>query len=141
MLPCGPFPYGDSPLQCARLVCSRRFGMTRAHKGEQDREQRETGCLRTRHEQDHCRPGARRAHLDESLECRTHGGRITRPLRHNGVPYSGINILMLWAEAMDKGFTAPTWMTFKQSLELKANVRKGERGSLVVYASSITRTA
>ena len=47
---------------------------------------------------------------------------------------------MLWAEAMDKGFTAPTWMTFKQSLELKANVRKGERGSLVVYASSITRT-
>jgi antirestriction protein ArdC len=68
-------------------------------------------------------------------------GRITRPLRHNGVPYSGINVLMLWAEAMDKGFTAPTWMTFKQSLELKANVRKGEKGSLVVYASSITRTA
>jgi antirestriction protein ArdC len=68
------------------------------------------------------------------------GGRITRPLRHNGVAYSGINILMLWAEAMDKGFTAPTWMTFKQALELKANVRKGEKGSLVVYANSITRT-
>jgi antirestriction protein ArdC len=67
-------------------------------------------------------------------------GRITRPLRHNGVPYSGINILMLWAEAMDKGFAAPTWMTFKQALELKANVRKGEKGSLVVYANSITRT-
>jgi antirestriction protein ArdC len=67
-------------------------------------------------------------------------GRITRPIRHNGVPYSGINILMLWAEAMDKGFAAPIWMTFKQALELKANVRKGEKGSLVVYASSITRT-
>ena len=67
-------------------------------------------------------------------------GRITRPLRHNGVPYSGINILMLWAEAMDKGFAAPIWMTFKQALELKANVRKGEKGSLVVYANSITRT-
>jgi antirestriction protein ArdC len=67
-------------------------------------------------------------------------GRITRPLRHNGVPYSGINILMLWAEAMDKGFATPIWMTFKQALELKANVRKGEKGSLVVYASSITRT-
>ena len=24
-------------------------------------------------------------------------GKITRPLRHNGQPYSGINILMLWA--------------------------------------------
>jgi antirestriction protein ArdC len=68
-------------------------------------------------------------------------GRITRPLRHNGIAYSGINILMLWAEAMDTGFTAPTWMTFRQALELEASVRKGEKGSLVVYASSITRTA
>ena len=31
-------------------------------------------------------------------------GRITRPLRHNGVPYSGINVLMLWASAMEQGF-------------------------------------
>ena len=67
-------------------------------------------------------------------------GRITRPLRHNGIAYSGINILMLWAEAMDKGFTAPIWMTFKQANKLNAHVRKGEKGSLVVYASSITRT-
>ena len=67
-------------------------------------------------------------------------GRITRPLRHNGLPYSGINILMLWAEAEDKGFTTPTWMTFKQALELDAHVKKGEKGSLVVYANSITRT-
>jgi antirestriction protein ArdC len=67
-------------------------------------------------------------------------GRITRPLRHNGIAYSGINILMLWAEAMDKGFSAPIWMTFRQASELKANVRKGEKGSLVVYANSITRT-
>ena len=67
-------------------------------------------------------------------------GRITRPLRGNLVPYQGINIIMLWSEAMAKGFTAPIWMTFKQALELGACVRKGEKGSLVVYASSITRT-
>jgi len=67
-------------------------------------------------------------------------GRITRPLRHNGVPYSGINILMLWASAMEQGFAAPIWMTFKQALELEAHVRKGEKGSLVVYANSITKT-
>jgi antirestriction protein ArdC len=67
-------------------------------------------------------------------------GRITRPLRHNGVPYSGINILMLWAEAMSQGFVSPMWMTFKQATELNAHVRKGEKGSLVVYANSITRT-
>jgi antirestriction protein ArdC len=67
-------------------------------------------------------------------------GRITRPLRGNGVPYQGVNVLMLWAAAMEKSYTAPIWMTFKQALELKANVRKGEHGSLVVYADRIKRT-
>jgi antirestriction protein ArdC len=67
-------------------------------------------------------------------------GRIMRPLRHNGLPYSGINILMLWAEAVSQGFATPMWMTFRQATELNAHVRKGERGSLVVYANSITRT-
>ena len=67
-------------------------------------------------------------------------GRITRPLRHNGTPYSGINILMLWAESVSQGFNAPIWMTFRQASELNAHVRKGEKGSLVVYANSITRT-
>lgn len=66
-------------------------------------------------------------------------GRITRPLRANGVPYRGINVLMLWSESIDKGYAAPIWMTFKQALELGANVRKGERGSRVVYAASVTR--
>jgi antirestriction protein ArdC len=43
-------------------------------------------------------------------------------------------------ELMAKGFAAPIWMTFKQALELGGCVRKGEKGSLVVYASSITRS-
>ena len=46
---------------------------------------------------------------------------------------------MLWASAMEQDFAAPIWMTFKQALELNAHVRKGEKGSLVVYANSITR--
>jgi antirestriction protein ArdC len=66
-------------------------------------------------------------------------GKITRPLRHNGTPYSGINILMLWSAAVASGFAAPIWMTFKQALEFNAHVRKGEKGSLVVYANSIMR--
>lgn len=66
-------------------------------------------------------------------------GRITRPLRFNGTPYRGINILMLWAEAIKKNYTAPIWMTFKQALDLGAHVRKGEHSSLVVYADKITR--
>jgi len=67
-------------------------------------------------------------------------GSITRPLRHNGIPYRGMNVLLLWAEAMEKGYAAPLWMTYKQAQELGANVRKGEKGSLVVYANSISKT-
>src|SRR5258708_23633650 len=67
-------------------------------------------------------------------------GRIMRPLRGNGIPYKGINVLMLWSAAMEKGYAAPVWMTFKQASELKGNVRKGEHGSLVVYADKIIRT-
>ncbi|MGE0269575.1 MAG: ArdC family protein [Candidatus Omnitrophota bacterium] len=66
-------------------------------------------------------------------------GKITRPLRHNGTPYSGINILLLWGSAMEGGFSAPIWMTYRQSVELGAHVRRSEKGSLVVYANSITR--
>ena len=66
--------------------------------------------------------------------------RITRPLRHNGTPYAGINILMLWLASLEHGFTSPSWMTFNQALDLKAHVRKGEKGSLVVYANTFSRT-
>ncbi|OXC78638.1 ArdC family protein [Caballeronia sordidicola] len=66
--------------------------------------------------------------------------RITLPLRHNGVPYRGINVLLLWGETMENGYRSNRWMTFKQALELGGNVRKGERGSLVVYANKIHKT-
>jgi antirestriction protein ArdC len=67
-------------------------------------------------------------------------GRIMRPVRANGIPYQGINVLMLWSEAIEKGYASPMWMTFKQALALNASVRKGEHGSLIVYADRITRT-
>src|SRR6202167_4665071 len=66
-------------------------------------------------------------------------GRITRPLRFNGQPYSGINVLSLWMSALIQNFAAPIWMTYRQAGELNAHVRKGEKGSLVVYANAITR--
>lgn len=66
-------------------------------------------------------------------------GQVTRPLRWNGIPYSGINTLMLWGTAAEQGYTSPYWMTYKQAAELKANVRKGEKATQVVYADKITR--
>jgi antirestriction protein ArdC len=44
-------------------------------------------------------------------------GRITRPLPHNGQPYSGINVLSLWMSALGQNFTAPIWMTFRTTSE------------------------
>ena len=67
-------------------------------------------------------------------------GRITRPLRHNGTPYRGINTLMLWLTAVERGYSAPIWMTYKQASELGAHVRKGEKGTPVAYADTITKT-
>lgn len=66
-------------------------------------------------------------------------GRVTRPLRHNGLPYSGMNVLLLWSEAMARGYVSPVWMTFKQAIELGGAVRKGETGSTVVFASRFTK--
>jgi antirestriction protein ArdC len=65
---------------------------------------------------------------------------LLRPRRHNGEFYNGMNILLLWDAADTNGFQNPVWMTFKQALEYKAHVRKGEKGSLVVYADKLAKT-
>ncbi len=67
-------------------------------------------------------------------------GRITRPLKHDFTAYNGINILNLWMEAESKGYSAPVWMTFKQAKDLGGSVKKGEKGSLSVYANSFKKT-
>ena len=67
-------------------------------------------------------------------------GRISRPLRHNGEPYRGINVLMLWMAGIEGGYAAPVWMTYRQAKELGGHVRKGERGAPVVYANTFTKT-
>jgi len=66
-------------------------------------------------------------------------GEVSRPLRYNAVPYRGINVVLLWLAAMRHRFTCPLWMTYRQAAELGGQVRRGEKGSLVVYASSFTR--
>ena len=51
-----------------------------------------------------------------------------------GRQYSGINVLILWGAVIEHGFPAQSWLTFRQALALGGNVRKGERGTTVVYA-------
>ncbi|WP_198534299.1 ArdC family protein [Aquidulcibacter paucihalophilus] len=62
---------------------------------------------------------------------------LVLPLRSCGTPYRGMNIIALWAAALESGFRSRHWFTFKQALAMKACVRKGERGSFVVYYAEV----
>jgi antirestriction protein ArdC len=52
--------------------------------------------------------------------------------------YSGVNVLILWGAVIERGFSAQSWVTFRQTLRLGGNVRKGELGTAVVYADRFT---
>jgi len=51
-----------------------------------------------------------------------------------GRQYSGINVLILWGAVIEHGFPVQSWLTFRQALSVGGHVRKGERGTTVVYA-------
>src|SRR6266446_9314874 len=48
--------------------------------------------------------------------------------------YGGINVLILCGAVIERGFTGQSWLTLRQALSLGGHVRKGERGTTVVYA-------
>ncbi|PZU47951.1 MAG: antirestriction protein ArdC [Sphingomonas sp.] len=58
-----------------------------------------------------------------------------------GRRYSGVNILMLWGAVIARGYPSQGWLTFKQALAAGGCVRKGERGTTVVYADRFTPDA
>ncbi len=55
------------------------------------------------------------------------------PLRHDGIAYRGVNVLMLWATSHTKGYASARWMTYRQALALGACVRKGEKATRSVF--------
>jgi len=57
----------------------------------------------------------------------------------SGRGYSGCNVPLLWCAAQERGFESPKWLTFKQALEAGGNVRKGEKGNMVVYVSTFDK--
>ena len=66
---------------------------------------------------------------------------LVLPLRSCGTPYRGMNVIALWAATLESSFKSRHWFTFKQALALNACVRKGERGSYVVYYTELTGKA
>jgi antirestriction protein ArdC len=66
---------------------------------------------------------------------------LVLPLRSCGTPYRGMNVIALWAATLESSFNCRHWFTFKQASALNACVRKGERGSYVVYYTELTSKA
>ena len=54
-----------------------------------------------------------------------------------GRPYRGVNVVSLWAASMTHGFTTPLWATYRQWSLLGAQVRRGEKGSVIVFYKQV----
>ena len=55
--------------------------------------------------------------------------------------YSGINVLILWAEVVAKGYASQRWLTYRQAEAEGGNVRRGEKGTVICYADRFTPKA
>lgn len=55
------------------------------------------------------------------------------PRSVDGRPYRGVNTFVLLVKAMSAGYDDPRWLTFKRALALGGNVRKGEKGTQVIF--------
>lgn len=64
---------------------------------------------------------------------------LSLPRRWTGESYQGINVLMLWLAAAERGFSSSRWFTYRQARKVGGQVRKGERSTRVVYFESRTR--
>lgn len=53
--------------------------------------------------------------------------------------YRGINILLLWASAMDQNLKTNEWATFKQWKEKNESIRQDEKGTMIVYYDTFER--
>jgi antirestriction protein ArdC len=63
-----------------------------------------------------------------------HRSGVSRPQNaHTKKPYRGVNVVALWAAADAYGYGTGFWASYKQWQELQAQVRRGERASLIVF--------
>jgi antirestriction protein ArdC len=65
-----------------------------------------------------------------------HGGVVPMTMPRNAateMPYHGVNVVALWAQAANKHFLSGYWASYQQWRKLGAQVRGGERGSLIIF--------
>jgi antirestriction protein ArdC len=64
---------------------------------------------------------------------------LSRPLRSDGTPYRGVNVLNLWIAKEERGFKSRYWLTYKKAQELGAQVIKGAKSESVYYTSTFNK--
>lgn len=56
-----------------------------------------------------------------------------------GKTYRGINVLLLWASQYRNGYSTSRWLTFKQALNAGGCVKRGEKGTRVIFWKILER--
>jgi len=56
-------------------------------------------------------------------------------------PYRGINIMILWLAANTHGFSSRYWLTFKQASLLGGRVKKGAKGTAIMFWSGYDKSS
>jgi antirestriction protein ArdC len=75
---------------------------------------------------------------DYRMPWHRHGPMISRPLNVvTGKTYQGVNVVALWAEATAKHFASGYWATYRQWQQLGVQVRKGAKGSPIVFFKAV----
>jgi antirestriction protein ArdC len=75
---------------------------------------------------------------DYRMPWHRHGPTISRPLNAaTGKTYQGVNVVALWADATAKHFGSGYWATYRQWQQLGAQVRKGAKGSPIVFFKAL----
>jgi len=67
-------------------------------------------------------------------------GAVMLSMPHNlssSTNYNGINILLLWLAQETGGYSANSWLTYKQAQAMGGNVCKGEKGTRIVFYKTV----
>ncbi|MEA1832548.1 zincin-like metallopeptidase domain-containing protein [Methylobacterium durans] len=70
-----------------------------------------------------------------------HGANPMPRNARTGRRYRGINVMVLWCAAQAQGYAEARWATYRQWAALGAQIRKGERGTLVIFYKDLPRDA
>ncbi len=67
-------------------------------------------------------------------------GGLSLPVNHStNRAYNGVNILSLWLQGKKKGYPVNRWLTFKQARDLGGFVKKGEKGTVILFVGTFSK--